>query len=193
MCAPAFVCGPLFGLNFHALRCGPRSGVLWPPLFETTFFVARNGFLAVSGNRFSSAVFGFFFSVFLVLFKCHFGGHFARFLRLGNIFVFFLVFGVSGLDGALQEVGRETLQKMGFRSNFAFWYLVHLRWTRCIASMLHEYFENNFGGSHKFVLIRKFEFLTKLGSETKKTVVLKMMFFPFLLGEDQFVKFLACF
>ena len=92
--------------------------------------------------------------------KCHFGGHFLRFLRLGKIFGF-LMFGVSGLHGALQEVvGRETLQNKGFRSNFAFC-LVHLRWTRCIASMLHKFFEiNSWGLTNLF--FRKIKFLTNL-------------------------------
>ena len=72
---------------------------------------------------------------------------FFAFFAARKNFRFFLIFGVSGLDGALQEVaGRETLQNKGFRSNFAFWYLVNLRWTRCIASMLHKFIENNFGG-----------------------------------------------
>ena len=135
--------------------CGPR-------FLKPLFFVARNSFFfAVSGNRASSAVFGFFLCFFLLFlcffFKCHFGGHFLRFLRLGKNFRSFLVFGVSGLDGALQEVeGRKTLQNKGFWSNFAFWDLVHLRWTRCVASMLRKFFENNFLGSHNFFLFSEF-------------------------------------
>ena len=160
-----------------------------PPLFETTVFVARNGFFAVSRNQVSSAVFGFF--GFLCFFKNAILEVVFRVSCGPEKFSFFLVFSVGGLHGALQEVvGHETLQNKGFRSNFALWYLVRLRWTRCIASMQHKFFENNIWGSHKLTI----------GFGRQKTVwgcrteiVLKMTFFPFFPGRDQFVKFLARF
>ena len=110
------------------------------------------------------------------------------------------MFLVWGLRGEVQEVvGRKRLQNKGFRSKFALWYLVHLHWTRCIASMLHKFFENNFWGSHKFVFseVRIFDQIgfgrqkTALGCRTE--VVLKLTFFPFFPGGDQFVRFLARF
>ena len=118
--------------------------------------------------RFPEIKFPHGFRIFRVFHTCQFGGRFWRFLRSGKI-LFFCVFLVWGLRGAVQKVvGRETLQNMGFRNNFALWYLVHLRWARCIASMLHTFFENAFGGLTNFYF-RKFEFLTKLGGlEGKK-------------------------
>ena len=131
--------------------------------------------------------------------KFHFGRHFALFFSARQNFRFFLVFGVLGLDGALQEVvGRETLQNKGFRNNFAFLYLVNLLWTRCIASILHFFcFENKFCGSHKFVFseVQIFDQIgfgrQKMAWGCRTEVVLKMIFFPFFPGEDQFVKFLV--
>ena len=125
---------------------------------------------------------------------------FWSFFAVRKKFRFLRVFLVWGLRGAVQEVlGRETLENKGFRSNFALWCLVHLRWTRCIALMLHKCFENNFWGSYKFVFseVRIFD---KIGFGRQKTAwgcrtedVLKMTFFPFFLGRVQFVKFLARF
>ena len=173
----------------------PQALICGPPLFDTTVFVARNRFFAVSGNQVSSL-----FSDFSGFSKMPFWRSTRSFFAVQKNFRFLPVFLAWGLRDAVQEVGgRETLQNKGFRSNFAFWYLVRWRWTRCIASMLHEFFENNFWGSHKFVFseVRIFD---QIGFGRQKTawgcrteVVLKMTFFPFFPGGDQFVKFLARF
>ena len=173
----------------QAFICGPPSVHLRPPLFETTGFVARNRFFAVSRNQVSSL-----FSDFSGFSKMPL----RLFFAVRKYFRFFRVFLVWGLRGAVQEVvGREARQNKGFRSNFAFWHLVHLRWTRCIASMLHEFFENNFWGLTNLFFFGIFD---QIGFGWQKTawgcrteVVLKMTFFPFFPGGDQLVKFLARF
>ena len=73
--------------GFLGFICGLPRVHLRPPLFETTVFIARNGFFAVSGNQISSL-----FSVFRVFQKCHFGGRRGRFLRSEQIFVFCVCF-----------------------------------------------------------------------------------------------------
>ena len=122
------------------------------------------------------------------------------FFAVRKNFRFLRVFLVWALPGAVQEVvGRETLQNKGFRSNFALWGLVDLRWTRCIALMLQYIFDTNFSGSHKFVFseVRIFD---QFGFGRQKTAwgcrteeIFKMTFFPFCPGGAQFVKFLARF
>ena len=143
--ATGFVCGPPKRVSRVHLRPPMRSFAA--PPFETTVFVARNRFFAVFGNQFSSL-----FSDFSGFSKMPFWRSSRSFFCGPEKFCFLRVFLVWGLRGTVQEVvGRETLENKGFRSNFALWCLVHLRWTRCIASMLHESCENNFWGSHKFV------------------------------------------
>ena len=119
------------------------------------------------------------------------------FFEVRTNFRFLLVFLVWALPGAVQEVvGRETLQNKGFRSNFALWGLVDLRWTRCSAFMLQSIFDANFSASHKFVFseVRIFDQVgfgrQKKAWGCRTTEILKMTFFPFCPGGAQFVKFL---
>ena len=58
----------------------------------------------------------------------------------------------------------------------------------------HNFFENNFCGSLKFVLseVRIFDQIGFGRQKTAAEVVLKMTFFTFFPGEARFVKFLAC-
>ena len=143
--------------------CGPPCVHLRPPLFETTVFIARNGFFAVSGNQVSSL-----FSDFSGFSKMSFWRSSRSFFAVRKNFRFLRVFPVWALPGAVQEVvGRETLQNKGFRSNFALWCVVHLRWTRCTALMLQSIFDTNFSGSQKFVF-SEVRILTKLVLQGKK-------------------------
>ena len=71
--ATGFICGPSKRLSSVHLR---------PPLFETTVFIARNGFL-----RFPEIKFPHCFRIFRVFEKCHFGGRRGLFLRSGKFFV----------------------------------------------------------------------------------------------------------
>ena len=126
----------------RAFICGPPSVHLRPPFFETTVFVVRNRFFAVSGNQVSSL-----FSDFSGFSKMPFWRSSRSFFAPRKNIRFLRVFLVWGLRGTVQEVvGRETFENKGFRSNFALWCLVHLRWTRCIASMLHKFLRIIFGG-----------------------------------------------
>ena len=166
-----------------------------PPLFETTVFIARNGFFCGVRKPNILTVFGFFgffknaiLEVVEVVFSVRTN---FRFLR---------VFLVWALPGAVQEVvGRETLQNKGFRSNFALQGLVELRWTCCSAFMLHSIFDAIFSASHKFAFseVRIFD---QIGFGRQKKAwgcrteeILKMTFFPFFPGADQFWKLLARF
>ena len=179
----------------RAFICGPPCVHLRPPLFETTVFIAQNGFFAVSGNQVSSL-----FSDFSGFSKMPFWRSSRSFFAVRKNVRFLRVFLVWALPGAVQEVvGRETLQNKGFRSNFALWGLADLHWTRCIALMLQYIFDTNFSGSHKFVLweVRIFD---QFGFGRKKTAwgcrteeIFKMTFFPFCPGGAQFVKFSARF
>ena len=130
----------------------------------------RNGFLQFPENRLFSAEFVFVSGFFVE--KCHFGGHFTRFF--GNFFVFFLVFGVLGLDGALQEV-----------AILLFLCLANLLWPRCIASILHIFLRIIFAGltNLNFWEVQIFD---QIGFGRQKTawgcrteVVLKMTFSHF--------------
>ena len=181
--------------GFLEFICGPPCVHLRPPLFETTVFIARNGFFAVSGNQVSSPL-----SDFSGFSKMPFWRSSRSFFAVWKNFRFLRVFPVWALPGAVHEVvGRETLQNKGFRSNLALRCLVHLRWTRCIALMLQSIFDTSFSGSHKFVFseVRIFD---QIGFARQKTAwgcrteeIFKMTFFPFCPGGAQFVNSLARF
>ena len=152
------------------------------------------GFFAVSGNRFSSAVFGVFrvfFVFFYAILEVIFGS--AR-----KNFRFFLVFGVSGLDGALQKVvGRETLQNKGgfgaiFRFGTSLTCIGHVVSPRCCTHFLRIVF-----GSLAIFFFTSSNFWPNWVWKPKPAwgcrteVVLKITFFPLFPGEDQFVTFLV--
>ena len=181
--------------GFLGFICGPPRVHLRPPLFETTVFIARNGFFAVSGNQISSL-----FSDFSGFSKMPFWRSSRSFFAVRTNFRFLRVFLVWALPGAVQEVvGRETLQNKGFRSNFALQGLVELRWTCCSAFMLQSIFDAIFSASHKFDFseVRIFD---QIGFGRQKKAwgcrteeILKMTFFPFFPATDQFSNFLARF
>ena len=140
-----------------SVRLRPPSVHLRPPLFQTTVFVARNGFSAVSRNQVSSL-----FSDFSGFSKMPF----SRFLRsvfaVKTNFRFFRVFLVCGLRGASYDlVGRETLQNKGFLNIFAFWDLVSCvepaLSPRCSRTFLTQIFRGLTN-----LVFQKFEFLTNL-------------------------------
>ena len=140
------------------------------------------------------------FRIFRVFQKCHLGGRRGLFFAVRTKFRFLRVFLVWALPGAVQEVvGRETFQNKGFRSNFALWGLVDLRWTRCIAFMLQSIFDADFSASHKFGF-SEVPIFDQIGFGRQKKAwgcrteeIFKMTFFPFCPGGAQFAKFLARF
>ena len=152
-------------------------------------------FFGESGNQISSL-----FSDFSCFSKLPIWRSSRSFFAVRTNFPFLRVFLVWALPGAVQEVvGRETLQNKGFRSNFALWGLVGSRWTRCSAFMLQSIFDAIFSASHKFVFseVRIFD---QIGFGRQKKAwgcrteeILKMTFFPFFPGADQFWNFLARF
>ena len=131
----------------RAFICGPPSVHLRPPLFETTVFVARNGFFL----RFPEIKFPHCFRIFRVFHKCHFGGRFWRFLRSGKILFFSRV---SGLGSSRRSPrGRRTrnTSKQGVSEHFCVVVPRSLALDPLYRLDAAQIFENHFWGSHKFV------------------------------------------
>ena len=194
MHATGFVCGsPKQASRVH-LRPPMRSFAA-PPFWNHCFYCAKWCFLRCPETKFPHC-----FQIFSGFSKCHFGGRRGRFFAVRKNFCFLRVFPVCALPGAVQEVvGRETLQNKGFRSNFALWCLVHLRWARCIALMLQYIFDTNFSGSHKFVFFGSSDFWPNWFCKAKNGLGLQNWgdfqndVFPILPGRGPICEFLARF
>ena len=184
---------PLFG--FHALILGPRSVNLRPPLPESAVFLVRNGVLHFLGEL-------------IILRRCWFFVFFFLENAISEvIFLFFaarqnfLFFSRLWRLGSWRRTPRgsrtRNASKQGVSERLAFLFLLILLWTRCIASILHNFSENNFGRSHKFVFFGSLNFWpnwvwkVKTAWGCRAEVVLKMTFFICFPGEDQLVKCLA--
>ena len=113
--------------------------------------------------------------------KGHLGGVFAFFFGLA----IFFISGVLALGGEVKEVERrDTLQNKGVRSVFTSLHVDRLDFAKCFLNIL-------FAGLTCFSEVRIFDQVGFGGQKKawgcRAEVVLKMAFFTFFLGEDQFV------
>ena len=140
----------------HAFICGP-------PFLKPLFLIARNGFLAVSGNQVSSL-----FSDFSGFSKMHFGGRRGRFLRSGKIFVFCVCFWSgssrhSPRGSRTRNPSKQGVSEQFLRCGASFTCVGPIVSAWCCSTFLTQIFR---GLTNLF--FRKFEFLTNLGLEGKK-------------------------
>ena len=175
--------------------CGPPCVHLRPPPFWNHCFYSAKWFFAVSGNQVSSL-----FSDFSGFSKIPFWRSSRSFFAVRKNFRFLRVFPVWALPGAVQEVvGRETLQNKGFRSNFALWCLVHLRWTRCIALMLQSIFDTIFFGVSQICFFGSSDFWPNWFCKAKNGLGLQNWgdfqndVFPILPGRGPICEFFCAF
>ena len=149
--------------GFLGLICGPPWVHLRPPLFETTVFIARNGFLRCPETKFPHC-----FRIFRVFQKCHFGGRRGRFLRSEQIFVFCVCF----WSGLFQAQSKRYWDAKPFKTRGFGAILRCGAWLICVGPVVSPSccspFLTQIFRRLTNLFFRKFEFLTKLVLEGKK-------------------------